>query len=182
MGHDWVTFTSHSWFGLPRCLRGKESSCQCRRCKRHRFSLWVRKIPWSRQPTRVFLPGKFHGQRSLADYSPRGHEEADMTEQLSMWLTDNTLLVWGVHQSDLGGFFSLIWPFVTPWTITCQAPLPMGLSQQKYWNVLPSPPPGAKWFSYLVKSSQHLHEVETAFLIYQMRWEELSSFYHWGVK
>ena len=31
----------------------------------------VRKIPWSRkwQPTPVFLPGKFHGQRSLADYS-----------------------------------------------------------------------------------------------------------------
>ena len=28
---------------------------------------WVRKIPWSRtwQPTPVFLPGKFHGQRIL---------------------------------------------------------------------------------------------------------------------
>ena len=32
---------------------------------------WVRKIPWRRawQPTPVFLPGKFHGQRSLAGYS-----------------------------------------------------------------------------------------------------------------
>ena len=31
------------------------------------FDLWVRKIPWrrKRQPTPVFLPGKFHGQRSL---------------------------------------------------------------------------------------------------------------------
>ena len=31
------------------------------------FNPWVRKIPWSRkqQPTPVFLPGKFHGQRSL---------------------------------------------------------------------------------------------------------------------
>ena len=29
---------------------------------------WVRKIPWrrARQPTAVFLPGKFHGQRNLA--------------------------------------------------------------------------------------------------------------------
>ena len=29
---------------------------------------WVRKIPWRRkwQPTPVFLPGKSHGQRSLA--------------------------------------------------------------------------------------------------------------------
>ena len=33
--------------------------------------------------TPIFLPGKFHGQRSLADYSLRGHKELDMTEQLS---------------------------------------------------------------------------------------------------
>ena len=32
------------------------------------------------QPTPGFLPGKFHGQRSLADYSPRGCKESDMTE------------------------------------------------------------------------------------------------------
>ena len=36
------------------------------------FNPWARKITWSRkqQPTPVFLPGKFHGQRSLAGYSP----------------------------------------------------------------------------------------------------------------
>ena len=28
-----------------------------------------------------FLPGKFHGQRSLAGYSPWGHKESDTTEQ-----------------------------------------------------------------------------------------------------
>ena len=32
------------------------------------------------QPTPVFLPGKFHGQKSLAGYSPWGHKESDMTE------------------------------------------------------------------------------------------------------
>ena len=34
----------------------------------------VRKISWSRKwyPTPVFLPGKFHGQRILAGYSPWG--------------------------------------------------------------------------------------------------------------
>ena len=34
-------------------------------------------IPWSRewQPTPVFLPGNFYGQKSLADYSPWGHKE-----------------------------------------------------------------------------------------------------------
>ena len=43
---------------------------------------WVRKIPWSRkwQPIPVFLPGKFHGQRSLVGCSPWGHEESDTTE------------------------------------------------------------------------------------------------------
>ena len=30
--------------------------------------------------TPVFLPGEFHGQRSLAGYSPWGHKELDTTE------------------------------------------------------------------------------------------------------
>ena len=30
----------------------------------------------------VFLPGKFHGQRILEGYSPRGHKELDTIEQL----------------------------------------------------------------------------------------------------
>ena len=53
---------------------GKEPACQGRRLKRHRIHPWVRKIPWRRkwQPTPVFLPGKFLGQRSLAGYHPRG--------------------------------------------------------------------------------------------------------------
>ena len=35
------------------------------------------------QPTPVFLHGKFHGQRSLAGYSPWGLKESDMTECLN---------------------------------------------------------------------------------------------------
>ena len=31
----------------------------------------------------VFLPGKFHGQRSLVDYSPWGGKESDITERLN---------------------------------------------------------------------------------------------------
>ena len=34
------------------------------------------------------------------------------------------------------------WLFVSPCTVTRQAPLTMGLSRQKYWSGLPSPPPG----------------------------------------
>ena len=46
----------------PKWYSGKESACQFKRCKRHRFSLWVGKILWSRkwQPTPIFLPVKFH--------------------------------------------------------------------------------------------------------------------------
>ena len=36
-------------------------------------------------PIPVFLPGEFHGQRSLAGYSPLGGKESDMTEQLSLF-------------------------------------------------------------------------------------------------
>ena len=32
------------------------------------------------QPTLVFLPGEFHGQRSLAGYSPWGLRELDTNE------------------------------------------------------------------------------------------------------
>ena len=35
------------------------------------------------QSTAVFLPGKFHGQRSLVGYCPWGRKELDMTEQLT---------------------------------------------------------------------------------------------------
>ena len=46
------------------------------------FDPWVRKIPWRRkwQSTPVFLPRKFHGQRSLVGYSAWGHKELDVTE------------------------------------------------------------------------------------------------------
>jgi len=43
----------------------------CLQCRRPWFNPWVRKIPWRREwlPTPVFLPGEFHGQKSLAGYS-----------------------------------------------------------------------------------------------------------------
>jgi len=65
-------------------MSGKEPTCQFSRWK----SLWVRKIPWSRaiQPTTVLLPGKFHGQKSLAGCGPCGRKESDTTE-----VTEHTL-------------------------------------------------------------------------------------------
>ena len=42
----------------------------------------VGNIPWRKKwlATPVFLPGKCHGQRSLAGYCPWGHKELDTTE------------------------------------------------------------------------------------------------------
>ena len=53
---------------------------------RRGFDPWIGKIPWSRkwQSTPIFLPGKFHGQRSLEVYSLWGCKESDTTEGLSV--------------------------------------------------------------------------------------------------
>ena len=47
---------------------------------------WIGKIPWrrERQPTPVFLPAEFHGQRSLVGYCPWGHKESDTTKRLTL--------------------------------------------------------------------------------------------------
>ena len=51
---------------------------------------WVAKIPWRRkwQPTPVFSPGEFHGQRSPAGYSQWRRKEANTTERThyTQWL------------------------------------------------------------------------------------------------
>ena len=65
--------------GLPFWLSWQRI---CVRRRRSGFDPWIGKIPWRRErlPTPVFWPGEFHRL-----YSPWGHKEADMTEQLSLW-------------------------------------------------------------------------------------------------
>ena len=43
-----------------------------------------------------------------------------------------------VHAQSL----SHVWVFVTPWTVACQAPLPMEFSRWEFWNELPFPTVG----------------------------------------
>ena len=73
-----------SFMGLPSWCSGKESTCQGMRCNRRDFDPWFRKILWRRkwQPPPVFLPGKFHGQKSLVTYSLWDHKELDMIEHV----------------------------------------------------------------------------------------------------
>jgi len=63
--------------GFPGGTNSKESACQCRRCKRHRFDPWVRNTCWRRkwQPTPVFLAGKFHGQMRLVHRMQRARHD-----------------------------------------------------------------------------------------------------------
>ena len=75
----------------------KIPACQSRRPG---FSPWVGKIPWrrARQPTPVFLPGEFHGQRSLIGYSPWGHKELGMTEATEQARTHRLCISQGEEQ------------------------------------------------------------------------------------
>ena len=65
--------------GLPWWLRQYRIHLQCR------FSPLVGEDPLEKRmaTTPVFLPGEFHGQRSLVGYSPWGHKESETTEQLT---------------------------------------------------------------------------------------------------
>ena len=69
--------------------------------------LWCSAFFWKRkwQSTPVFLPGKFHGQRNLAGYSPWGHKELAMTENISSSLIYDPILTsihdyWKNHSFD----------------------------------------------------------------------------------
>ena len=66
-----MIISTTTFWGFPGGASGKEPVFQCRGCKKHGFDPWVGKTPWRRAwpPTPVFLPGEFHGQRSLVGCS-----------------------------------------------------------------------------------------------------------------
>ena len=82
---------------LPSILKKSTMCLQCRRCG---FDLLVGKIPWRRkwQHTPVFLFGKSHRQRNLADYSPWRCKELDTT----WWLNKHHQYNYIILSSKLG--------------------------------------------------------------------------------
>ena len=74
---------------------GSDGKSICLQCGRPGFDPWVGKIPWRRkwQPTPVLLPGKSHGQRSLAGCSPWDRKGLDTTEQLHFHFLFSQLFV-----------------------------------------------------------------------------------------
>ena len=75
--------------GFPSGTSGKQSASQCNAEDARDASLIPEsgKIPcrrkWKSAP--VFLPEKFHGQRSLVGYSSWGHKESNRTEHACMY-------------------------------------------------------------------------------------------------
>ena len=78
-------------------------------------------------------PGCSQGMLKMA----RGH-------RLSPHLALSSLGRSHLCQSALLRHFSRVQPFVTPWTMACQAPLVLGFSRQEYWSGLPFPSPTIK--------------------------------------
>ena len=107
---------------LPWWLSGKKIHLQCRRLG---FNLWVRKIPWRRkwQPTPVFLPGKSHGQRNLAGYSPWGCKRVGQD-----WVTKQQL-----HYLDMVGDLKTVGEWLSFGNHCCETlSLPRQI-RQKFW-------------------------------------------------
>ena len=143
---------------LPMWLNGLRICLQHRRC---RFNPWVGKIPWRRvlQPTPVFLPGKSHGQRSLAGCSPWSHKGSEATEWLNMHSHS--------HKSALATQFGVSVTFslgLRAWKqfCVCTWPLPvnsctnfvcLSFSLSRKWvSVFEASPQFPKWILYRLHS------------------------------
>ena len=110
VGHDWSDLAAAAAIciqGFPGVSDGKESAWNVGDL----CDPWVRKIPCRRewQPTPVFLPGEFQGQRSLVSYIPWSCKDSDMTERLTH--THN------LHSASLTA--KVIWE---TWFSVCQPP------------------------------------------------------------
>ena len=94
----WFCFFLSYWLRSCLCglasgwLSGKESICQCWRC---RFDTSVGKIPWRRawQPTLVFLPGE-----SPRTEEPGGLQSMWMWRVRHDWVTEH-MVFWGKSQN-----------------------------------------------------------------------------------
>ena len=92
-GHSISKMNLHYWCwlwspgGFPSSSNGKESAWNA---GDEGLIPGSGRSPWRRewQPTPVFLPGEFHGQRSLVSYCPWGHRESDTTKRLTLWSPD----------------------------------------------------------------------------------------------
>ena len=91
----------------------------CLQCGRPGFDPRIGKMPWRRagQATPVFLPGEFHGQRSLTGCSPCGRKE--WTERLTFSDKGRQESVNKTPvPSRMGQLWGVFYPFGSPWGLS----------------------------------------------------------------
>ena len=89
VGHNWSDLAAAAAAGRQQGFPGDSDGKRiCLQRRKPEFSPWVGEILWRKEqlPTPVFLPRKFHGQRSLAGCSTWGRKKLDMTERLTLSL------------------------------------------------------------------------------------------------
>ena len=99
------------------------------------FNPWVGEIPWRKkwQPTPVFLPGKSHGWRSLAGYSPKGHHKSVATESTHTHTTPFFQWVSGSFSKDIARFTEI---FTDSASFMCPTSEPsLGKDTSKVWDI-----------------------------------------------
>ena len=110
VGHDWSDLPA----AAAACMhKGFPSGSEVKNLpatqdtERYRFDPWVGNIPWRRawQPTPVFLPGKFHGQRNLMGYSPWHCKEPNTTERLTFPFSLSCIHSWHWLEQFHAGIF-----------------------------------------------------------------------------
>ena len=149
---------------LPSWHNGKESAHQR---KRHGFNPWLGMIPWSRkwQLAPVFLPGKFHGKRSLV--GQRELDTAEHTEHPTSKTNKQTKNDWW------GASLVVQWIRIclamqgTPiWSLGCDDPTCHGATKlicHDYWACAPQQEKPPQWeVQAPQQSSPHSPQLEKA--------------------
>ena len=104
--------SNNLFLGFPRWLRGKESTCQWRRCRRHKFDPWVGKIPGggNRNPFQCSCLGNPWTARP-------GRLQSLVSQRVGHdWVNENLFLRRGITGAwtELFPFFQDIFEFNSP--------------------------------------------------------------------
>ena len=106
----WLDKVICIWFTYSGGSDSEGSACNARR---PRFNPWVGKIHWRRewQPTPVFLPGKFHGQRSLVGSMGSQRVRYDQVTDTFTWYA--AFSNWLISLSHMHLSFLHVFPWLT---------------------------------------------------------------------
>ena len=82
LGVKWSLIFKSEYF---RWCNGKESACQCRRCKRHSFNLWIGKLPSKRKY--ILQYSCLENSKDRGAWQATVHGVAKSQARLTDWIT-----------------------------------------------------------------------------------------------